>query len=184
MKKLVVILVWVALAVPVKAQAQDRLPDIPVGKLHACDLVEEIMVSNLFPIPLTHRYPNRQATAVEGAVQSVCKYYATAQNSIQITLYEFPDEAAAVRAYSKYTANTEYLVNNSKARLSGVGSRWRIWEDSYAVTSWHLGEEAHGFTVRKAKRLYLLEARWAVRDSDAKRNEQLMPLATFAAKKL
>lgn len=160
-----------ALVVPLAVFAQPPQPNTSISKLHACDLITEALASTLFPVPLSDPQLNRRFESAGGAIHSSC-FFRVSRNSVRTVLSEYLSEAEAVRAYSKQAVNTDYVSVQPMVGIGDVASWWKI------------GIESYGFIARKGNLVYVLEGRWGEQGSDARRKEQLKPLAEFAAKKL
>ena len=171
MKLSTLLFAWFAVVVPLAAGSQDRLPDAPPGQVVACDLVDESTVTAIFGAPIQQRFPNRQTQAVDGAIHSICMFI-TARNNLKTLVFDFPNAADASRAFLRFTANGQSATFKSEAGLGDAAS----W--------WHIGSEAYGFTVRKGKRVYVLDTRWGDGKSEAGLKERLKPVVVLALRKL
>lgn len=156
---------------PLTASSEGRLPDTPIGQVHACDLIDESTVVTVFGAPIQQRYPNRQNQMMDGAIFSNCSFH-TARNNLKTLLFDFPTAADASRAFSRFTTNGQYSIHQPLSGLGDAGS----W--------WHIGTEAYGLTVQKGKRIYILDTRWDDSKPEAGLKDRLKPVAVRALQKL
>lgn len=133
-------LLLLAAALPSIAMAQ--------GSLVACDLVDQQQASKILGASIKQHSPNRQIRSGGPAQPSVCIFFAE-RGHLKSQLFEYPTSADAARAYKESTAASPDVSVKSE---SGMGDE---------ATWWSIGSEAHGITVRKGKRVLVVDTRWS-----------------------
>lgn len=126
------------------------LPAIAMAQapLVACDLVDQQAASKILLASIKQHSPNRQIQSTGGGQASACVFFAE-RGHLKSQLLEFPTAADAARTYKQATVASPDVSVKSE---SGVGDE---------ATWWSIGSEAHGITVRKGKRVLVIDTRWS-----------------------
>jgi hypothetical protein len=122
-------------------------PATAQSQVVACDLVDAQIASTMLKMPIKQHSPNRQIERVDGEARSICVFF-TQRGSLRAHLYEFPTQAAAVKAFREEVAPGGQATYTPERGLGDEASSWSILT------------EAHGYVVRKGKRILVLDTRW------------------------
>lgn len=140
----------------------------------ACDLVEPVAASAILGSELTRHTPNRATQKLgDGSTVSDCLFFARKdRDSLHVRLVEYPSVKEAEKAFSEGASSTDLVKH---AQIHGLGD---------TATWWSIGTEAYGFTIRKGRRVLVLDTRWRDASTGTGLKERLRPAATEAIRRL
>lgn len=154
---------WTLTCVPALAQPQ----------LVACDLVDRQLVSVALQSTVRGHFPNREIRSRRGAAESLCLFWAERSRFI-VYLAEYPSPAAAAHAFRE-DVSTSAGASPMYVTEKGLGDE-AYW--------WSFETEAHGFFVRKGRRVLTLRTSWADSITGPEAKVRLRPIMPAIVSKL
>jgi hypothetical protein len=141
----------------------------------ACDLVDPATAVAVLGSALTKHTPSKGSQTINGDLTiSDCLFFARQgyRDSLHVKLVEYPSVKRAEQDFVLGNADTDFVKN---IRQEGIGDEARWWS---------IGTEAHGLSIRKGRRVLILDTRWRDGNTGAGLKERLKPIASAASRKL
>jgi hypothetical protein len=131
------------------------------------------LASAILQSPIEQHFPNRQVQARRGAAESLC-LFGTPRSKVFVYLSEYSSAADAARAIHE---NVSTFTGSGPTFVTKKG----LGDEAYW---WSVDTEAHGFYVRKGRRLLTLKTTWGDSITSSEAKARITPFMSSIVDKL